>query len=166
MEIVQDRDGHSFPAELFDPELGSRVGPVVAHFCLDGATCVVVSLSSINNEIQGKSKHEQSCLRGEIAGTLLVNNEQYLAFIVDESQKQAKGGSKKQVLSEILTRRELQVASLVAEGKVNKQIAALLGISEWTVSTHLRRTFAKLGVRSRAAMAAYVASHFSIPTRE
>ena len=42
-------------------------------------------------------------------------------------------------------------------GRLNKQIAdklhiSKLHISEWTVSTHLRRIFAKLGVRSRAAM--------------
>ncbi|HUM91481.1 MAG TPA: LuxR C-terminal-related transcriptional regulator [Candidatus Competibacter sp.] len=37
-------------------------------------------------------------------------------------------------------------------GRLNKQIADRLHISEWTVSTHLRRIFAKLGVRSRAAM--------------
>jgi DNA-binding CsgD family transcriptional regulator len=51
-----------------------------------------------------------------------------------------------------LTARELQIAALVAEGRVNKQIAAELQISEWTVSTHLRRMFAKLGVDTRAAM--------------
>ena len=55
-------------------------------------------------------------------------------------------------LTEILTERELQIATLVAMGRLNKQIADKLHISEWTVSTHLRRIFAKLGVRSRAAM--------------
>jgi DNA-binding CsgD family transcriptional regulator len=58
----------------------------------------------------------------------------------------------KPALAEILTGRELQIAALVAEGRVNKQIAAELQISEWTVSTHLRRIFAKLGVDTRAAM--------------
>src|SRR5437868_5721139 len=37
-----------------------------------------------------------------------------------------------------LTARELQVVALVAEGHVNKEIARMLRISEWTVSTHLR----------------------------
>ena len=54
--------------------------------------------------------------------------------------------------AEFLTPRELQIAALVADGKVNKQIADVLRISEWTVSTHLRRIFAKLGVDTRAAM--------------
>lgn len=53
---------------------------------------------------------------------------------------------------EILTPRELQIVALVADGKVNKQIADVLRISEWTVSTHLRRIFVKLGVDTRAAM--------------
>jgi DNA-binding CsgD family transcriptional regulator len=54
--------------------------------------------------------------------------------------------------AELLTPRELQIVALVAEGYVNKQIADVLRISEWTVSTHLRRIFAKLGVDTRAAM--------------
>lgn len=55
-------------------------------------------------------------------------------------------------LATLLTDRELQIATLVATGRSNKQIAHQLHISEWTVSTHLRRTFIKLGVDSRAAM--------------
>lgn len=52
----------------------------------------------------------------------------------------------------LLTERELQIVQLVAKGYSNKQVAHQLHISEWTVSTHLRRVFAKLGVDSRAAM--------------
>jgi DNA-binding CsgD family transcriptional regulator len=46
---------------------------------------------------------------------------------------------------------------MVALGRQNKVIAAVLNISSWTVCTHLRRIFAKLGVTSRAAMVAKVA---------
>lgn len=52
----------------------------------------------------------------------------------------------------LLTERESQIATLVALGRSNKQIAVQLHISEWTVSSHLRRIFIKLGVESRAAM--------------
>jgi DNA-binding CsgD family transcriptional regulator len=52
----------------------------------------------------------------------------------------------------LLTARELQIASLVAMGHSNKQISRNLQISEWTVNSHLRRIFLKLGVDSRAAM--------------
>jgi len=53
-----------------------------------------------------------------------------------------------------LSPREHQVARLVARGYPNKVIAGRLEISSWTVSTHLRRIFAKLGVTTRAAMVA------------
>src|SRR5204863_4122157 len=50
--------------------------------------------------------------------------------------------------------RESEIARMVAKGYPNKMIAAVLEISPWTVCTHLRRMFAKLGVSSRAAMVA------------
>lgn len=55
-----------------------------------------------------------------------------------------------------LSPREMEIARMVAKGLPNKTIAAVLEISSWTVSTHLRRMFAKLGVSSRAAMVARV----------
>jgi DNA-binding CsgD family transcriptional regulator len=53
-----------------------------------------------------------------------------------------------------LSPRELEIARMVAKGYPSKTIAGVLEISAWTVSTHLRRIFAKLGVSSRAAMVA------------
>jgi DNA-binding NarL/FixJ family response regulator len=50
--------------------------------------------------------------------------------------------------------RESEIARMVAKGYPNKTIAGVLEISSWTVCTHLRRMFAKLGVSSRAAMVA------------
>ncbi len=51
---------------------------------------------------------------------------------------------------EPLTAREAQILALLAEGLVNKQIAARLGISRHTVKTHLAGLFHKLGVSTRA----------------
>ena len=53
-----------------------------------------------------------------------------------------------------LSPREQEIVRMVSQGYPNKTIAAVLDISTWTVSTHLRRIFAKLGVRTRAAMVA------------
>jgi DNA-binding CsgD family transcriptional regulator len=48
--------------------------------------------------------------------------------------------------------------SLVAEGLTNPELAARLYISRATVKTHLEHIFAKLGVRTRAELAAEVAN--------
>jgi len=48
-----------------------------------------------------------------------------------------------------LHQRELQVLKLAAKGMSNKEIAHELIISERTVQTHLKNTFARLGVNSR-----------------
>jgi ATP/maltotriose-dependent transcriptional regulator MalT len=58
-----------------------------------------------------------------------------------------------------LTARELQVLTLAATGRTNRQIAADLVISEHTVRRHLQNIFAKLDVPSRAAATAYAYEH-------
>jgi predicted ATPase/DNA-binding NarL/FixJ family response regulator len=57
-----------------------------------------------------------------------------------------------------LTKRESQVAELVAEGLTNKDIASRLLIAQRTVETHVENIIGKLGVRLRAQVAAWVAS--------
>ena len=53
-----------------------------------------------------------------------------------------------------LSPREQEIGRMVAKGHPNKVIADVLNISSWTVCTHMRRMFAKLGVGTRAAMVA------------
>ena len=55
-----------------------------------------------------------------------------------------------------LTAREREIAQLVDDGRMNREIAAELFLSEKTVETHLRNIFAKLGVASRTDVAATV----------
>ena len=58
-----------------------------------------------------------------------------------------------------LSEREATIAGLVAHGHANQQIADQLVISERTVETHVRNIRARLGLRNRAAVAAWAVAH-------
>ena len=58
-----------------------------------------------------------------------------------------------------LTRREVEVLRLVAQGLSNPAIAERLVLSEHTVHRHLANILGKLGLPSRAAAAAWGARH-------
>ncbi|WP_010315817.1 helix-turn-helix domain-containing protein [Saccharopolyspora spinosa] len=57
-------------------------------------------------------------------------------------------------VDKVLSPREQEIARMVGLGYTNRSIAAVLDISLYTVSAHMRRIFIKLGVGSRAAMVA------------
>lgn len=66
-----------------------------------------------------------------------------------------------------LTAREIEVLRLVSSGRSNGDIATALVISEHTVARHLQNIFAKLGVSTRTAAAAYAFEHrLAPPTTE
>jgi DNA-binding NarL/FixJ family response regulator len=56
-----------------------------------------------------------------------------------------------------LTRRELEIATMVAAGMTNRQISQKLFIAERTAEGHVERIRNKLGFRSRAQVAAWAA---------
>jgi NarL family two-component system response regulator LiaR len=60
-------------------------------------------------------------------------------FIADEKKREDLG----------ITRRELEILELIAEGMSNREIAEKLYVSENTVKTHSSRVFDKLGARRR-----------------
>lgn len=94
------------------------------------------------------------CVRKVFDGEVWVNSQQiqYLVeaivetappFIVD-----AKGVS-------LLTKREMSLVQLVAEGRTNKDISQELNLSEHTVRNYLFRIFNKLGTSNRLELALY-----------
>jgi CRP-like cAMP-binding protein len=56
-----------------------------------------------------------------------------------------------------LTPREREVAALIAQGLTNREIAAVLVVTERTAATHVEHILSKLGLRSRAQVAAWTA---------
>ncbi|MFJ7158995.1 response regulator [Streptomyces sp. NPDC101118] len=66
--------------------------------------------------------------------------------------------------AESLTKRELEVLQLVADGLSNQQISKQLFLSQATVKSHLVHIYAKLGVDSRTAAVALAATRKLIRT--
>ncbi|KMO95838.1 response regulator [Streptomyces roseus] len=66
--------------------------------------------------------------------------------------------------AEALTKRELEVLQLVADGLSNQQISKKLFLSQATVKSHLVHVYAKLGVDSRTAAVAAATSRRLIRT--
>jgi DNA-binding NarL/FixJ family response regulator len=58
-----------------------------------------------------------------------------------------------------LTRRERDVAGLIAAGRSNRQIAEELVISEGTVEVHVKHILSKLAFRSRSQVAVWASQH-------
>lgn len=118
----------------------------MVELSISGQRYFVCSESS-SPDIGNRSTYPNS----EVVGEAIIENVKYAVFRErrNGNRDHAERGRR---MSDLLTKREMQIAMLVAEGKVNKQIADQLQISEWTVSTHLRRIFAKLGVNNRSAM--------------
>jgi DNA-binding CsgD family transcriptional regulator len=111
--------------------------------------------------LQGARKEFWREVERNRVGALDINGVRHL--IVPTTARRAPPGVSERSAVDVLTPRELQIVALVADGRPNKAIAARLRISEWTVSTHLRRIFAKLAVDSRAAMVYCCASALRRP---
>lgn len=65
---------------------------------------------------------------------------------------------------DLLTPRQNEVASLLADGLTNRQISERLFISVQTAETHVKHILAKLGLSSRGQVAALVAAHRRDPS--
>lgn len=65
---------------------------------------------------------------------------------------------------DLLSAREQQVVHAVAAGRSNKEVAALMQISERTVKAHLGAVFEKLGVRDRLQLVLRLSPSRPVPT--
>lgn len=136
-----DDDGHpAFSANGVNP------ADIVKEFTLAGNECCIVVVKKNAKNNQGPSCSSVSSSFFEIC-RFEVNGQQFA--VIHKCAGKDCGATH---LADLLSPRELQIATLIAMGCANKQVADRLHISEWTVATYLRRIFAKLGVDTRAAM--------------
>ena len=85
--------------------------------------------------------------------------EAMVAFALNDIGDPAGGGGTRIRLPSQLTAREREIASLVAAGLSNRQIAEMLFISRRTVDAHLEHIFGKLGITSRVMLTIQLREH-------
>ena len=111
--------------------------------CVDAVTRALMELIDQLSPT-GKVESGNGCVSEEVLVDTEVHGSRYLLLRMPKPNR-----ARIQ-----LSPREQEIVRMVAKGHPNKVIADVLNISSWTVCTHLRRIFAKLGVGSRAAMVA------------
>ena len=122
-----------------DEELVARSISAGAHgFLLKDADPEVL-VAAVRNVAQG-----ESVLAAEVTGPVL---EAYRSALTRDTLS----AQERQGLS-LVTRREMEVLSLIARGATNAEIAADMVIAETTVKTHVSALMSKLAARDRVAL--------------
>lgn len=112
---------------------------VPAEVLLAGGTWVVKSLEAVGEA-------------GGVAGATLRVAPPPSPSLIDTANGSIGAGNRPRFGWESLTATELSVATLVAEGLTNRQVAAKLYLSPHTVGFHLRQVFRKLEISSRVEL--------------
>jgi non-specific serine/threonine protein kinase len=89
-----------------------------------------------------------------------------IAYALGENTDAAKASATADPVAAQLTRRETEIAQLIAAGLSNKEIAARLVIAQRTAEGHVEHILAKLGFNSRSQVATWVTQNHSAETGE
>jgi DNA-binding NarL/FixJ family response regulator len=98
-------------------------------------------------------------LFGEITGRLLKRRQLAVSAVVGAPPGIFPGPASHPSSPHPLSRREVEVAALVARGLTNKEIGTRLFISERTVDNHVQHAYQKLDIGSRSELAVWVRDH-------
>lgn len=125
-----------------------------------------VIILTIHNEIEYLMKALEIGIEGYVLkdadsavlkqAIITVHGEnEYIDYSMVPLLKEKIAQVKEQREEDKLTRREIEVLKLLAEGLFNKEIAYKLSISEKTVKNHVSNIFKKIGVSDRTQAAVY-----------
>jgi DNA-binding CsgD family transcriptional regulator len=119
---------------------------VKAHGIVDGLAVPIFSEKGTSAYFGvGSSQRRLRLTRGDELEIMYACHQVHISFL------ELRGGV--EALSSALSRREVEVLGHVAQGLSNPAIARALNVSESTVETLVRRSFAKLGVSDRISAA-------------
>jgi DNA-binding CsgD family transcriptional regulator len=96
---------------------------------------------------------KKAAARTRLGEALAVFEELGAAFWAEKARSELASIGGRAPSSDELTPAEERVAALVAEGRTNREVAAVLYVTDHTVEFHLARIYRKLAVRSRAELA-------------
>ncbi len=82
-----------------------------------------------------------------------------LSKVLHEVARERANSRDAELLLRQLTAREREILQQLAHGKTNEEVAGELFISPQTVQTHVRNTFAKLGVHSKLEAVTFAVRH-------
>lgn len=153
---------------LLDINMPKMNGLEVLEVLKERGCGIKVLILTIHNEVEYLAKAVKIGVNGYVlkdspAETLrkaiftVYNGETFIQpslATVLESEKENKVGKRLQHEND-LTRREIEVLCLLAEGLYNKEIAYQLNISEKTVKNHVSSIFRKINVSDRTQAAVY-----------
>ena len=152
--MAAERSRHQRAAELLgsaDRVRESSTLPVTGLFREQHEYSVTVVVQAL-----GKAAFQAAFDRGRA-----MTIDEAVAFAVDETEP-PKPKPQPAVFVDsmaVLTRREREIAALVAQGLTNRQIAARLVVSERTAESHIFNILNKLGFNSRSQIASWAVTH-------
>ena len=149
--VVSDNDGGIRFANLQAQELLNRNGPALENHIQNG---LLANISKL--ERSGSSVATRALIHPHGSGnsTLIIRSARVPAAKNAVANFLYSGGlcSDFRHMSPLLSKREIEVLELIAQGFKNKQIADILVISTNTVKTHLKQMFCKMQVSSRSQL--------------
>jgi DNA-binding NarL/FixJ family response regulator len=110
----------------------------------------------------GSSGELRKCVQSVHNGEIWVNNAQ-IEYIVEALMQAPARAATNGKASSVLSKREEEVARLVATGLSNRDISDKLGLSTHTVKNCLSRIFEKLGISTRIELVLYILSQTKSP---
>jgi len=149
------KDGLAVLREIKDARIATRVVVLTAISNGDAVEAVCLGAHGLVLKDATTSQLAQ-CIREVHAGRPFLDQSVASRAIARLSERQH--FAEEQL---VLTRRELEVARMAADGMPNKRIASRLAITEGTVKLHLHHVYEKLELSGRMALARYLERHLS-----
>jgi two-component system nitrate/nitrite response regulator NarL len=113
----------------------------------------------------GSSGELCKCIQSVSEGQIWVNNSQ-LEYIVEALMQAPAHTVTSGRGNTVLSKREEEIAQLVAAGLSNLDVSNKLGLSQHTVKNNLSRIFEKLGISTRIELVLYILSQPKVPQPE
>lgn len=171
-ECIELLDGKKTDILLLDINMPEMNGLKVLQYLKEKNINIKILILTIHNEVEYLIKAADFGVDGYILkdSDSTVLKKAILTIIQGESfiqpdlrpmlkKRMSERATSLNTLEESLTKREIEVLKLLAEGLFNKEIAYTLSISEKTVKNHISNIFKKINVSDRTQAAVYAIKH-------